>query len=314
MEANKNLWPVLNYEALKDTLDTVQLWTQIVGKIRMANTPWINHSWHVTLYLTSRGLTTGTIPFEQGNFQIDFDFISHELSISLSNGSSAIVNLQSGSISAFYAHLLSLLNEFGINTNIHPMPSEIAHAIPFNEDHKQRMYSAEDMHNYWQALIRIEAAMIRFRAGFNGKCSRAQLFWGGFDLSLSVFSGRRAPLFVGSEPHMPEPVMQESYSHEQIGIGFWPGSKSFPTPLFYASCYPNPADFGKQQVTPPEAFYSSEMGEFILRYDHVQQSNNPEEMLLDFFRSTYNAAAITGNWNQDLNCDLTPLEHFAHAD
>jgi hypothetical protein len=313
METNKNLWPVLNYGDLKDTLETVQLWTQIVGKIRMANTPWINHSWHVTLYLTSRGLSTGTIPFEQGCFQIDFDFISHELFITLSNGSSAIVNLQSGSISSFYAHLLNLLNELGINANIHPMPSEIPHAIPFNKDHQQRVYVAGEMHNYWQALLRIEAVMVKFRTGFNGKSSRVQLFWGAFDLSLTVFSGRRAPLFVGSEPHMPEPVMQESYSHEHVGLGFWPGSKSFPMPLFYASCYPGSADFGKQAVTPPETFYSSEMGGGVLRYADVQQSENPEEMLLDFFRSTYNAAAITGNWNEDLNCDLTPLEHFAHA-
>jgi len=313
MEAKNNLWPVLNYEALKDTLETVQLWTQIVGKIRMANTPWVNHSWHVTLYLTSRGLSTGTIPFEQGSFQIDFDFISHELSITLSNGSSALINLQSGSISSFYEHLLRLLSDFGINTNIHSMPSEIAHAIPFNEDHQHRIYIEEEMHSYWQALLRIETVMVQFRAGFNGKCSRPQLFWGGFDLSLTVFSGRRAPLFVGSEPHMPEAVTQGSYSHEHVGLGFWPGSKSFPTPLFYASCYPSPPDFGKQSVTPPEAIYSPEMGEFILRYADVQKSHNLEEMLLDFFKSTYNAATITGNWNEDLNCDLTLLEHFAHA-
>ncbi|MDN3551546.1 DUF5996 family protein [Mucilaginibacter aquaedulcis] len=313
MEAKRNLWPELNYESLKDTLETVQLWTQIVGKIRMANTPWINHSWHVTLYLTSRGLTTGTIPFDQGSFQIDFDFISHELSITLSNGSSALINLQPGSISSFYAHLLRLLNEFGINTNIHAMPSEIAHAIPFDEDHKQRVYIKEEMHNYWQALLRIETAMVRFRAGFNGKSSRAQLFWGAFDLSLSVFSGRRAPQFVGSEPHMPEPVMQESYSHEQFGIGFWPGSKSHPTPLFYGSCYPTTEAFAKQAISPPEAFYSSEMGEFLLRYSDVQKSDEPETMLLDFFKSTYSAAANTGNWNEDLNCDLTPLEHFVRS-
>jgi len=313
MKAKQNLWPVLNYESLKNTLDTVQLWTQIVGKIRMANTPFINHSWHVTLYLTSRGLSTGTIPFEQGSFQIDFDFINHELSITLSNGSSALISLQSGSISSFYNHLLSLLNEFDINTNIHPMPSELYHAIPFNEDHQTRVYNAEEMHSYWQALLRIESVMVQFRAGFNGKSSRAQLFWGAFDLSLSVFSGRRAPLFIGSEPHMPVPVMQESYSHEQFGLGFWPGSKSFPEPLFYASCYPTPEDFGKQSVAPAEASYSSEMGEFILRYADVQQSPNPEGMLLDFFRSTYKAAAVTGNWDEDLNCDLTPLEHFARA-
>jgi hypothetical protein len=301
-------WPTLDYNSLKDTLLTVQLWTQIVGKIRLVNTPWINHAWHVTLYVSSRGLTTGPIPYEKGNFQIDFDFIGHQLIISASDGGLKKLKLEPKTVASFYHELFGLLKEMGIEVEIYAKPNELAEAIPFAEDEIHKAYDSATMHNYWQALVRIEAVFTRFRAGFTGKCSPVHLFWGAFDLAVTRFSGRPAPLHQGSMPNMPSRVMREAYSHEVSSAGFWGGGESYPFPAFYSYCYPSQTDYGKQPVEPKQAFYSEEMGEYFLNYEYVQKADNPEETLLSFLRTTYKAAAKTGNWDQQLTCNLTSFE------
>jgi hypothetical protein len=301
-------WPELAFESLKDTLATVQLWTQIVGKIRLIKTPWINHSWHVTLYVSPRGLSTGSIPYDGGNFQIDFDFVAHELIIIASDGKSEKLGLYPRTVASFYTELFEKLNAIGIEANIYAKPNELDPAIPFAEDEVHKSYDAIQMNLYWQALVNINSVFTKFRAEFTGKCSPVHFFWGAFDLAVTRFSGREAPLHPGGAPNMPDRVMQEAYSHEVSSAGFWGGSEQFPHPAFYAYCYPTPADFGEQVVAPSEAFYSNEMGEFFLLYEVVQRSENPEAKLLQFLRSTYIAAAKTGNWDSKLQCDLTGYE------
>jgi len=301
-------WPVLNYEKYKDTLATVHLWTQIVGKIRLSNSPWINHSWHVTLYVSSRGLTTGSIPCSDGVFQLDLDFIAHELIISSSDGQRDVILLYPRSVSSFYKELLSKLDQMGIEVDIYASPNEVDPAIPFIQDEIHKSYDAVQMNLLWLALVKIEKVFTRFRATFRGKVSPVHFFWGAFDLAVTRFSGRAAPIHPGGAPHMPDRVMQEAYSHEVSSCGFWPGSEQFPSPAFYSYCYPTPEDFGKQPAEPADAFYNKEMGEFFLSYEAVQQAEDAEKMLMQFLTSTYNAAAITGNWDKDLECNLSHFE------
>jgi hypothetical protein len=302
------LWPELAFEDLKDTLATVQLWTQIVGKIRLIKTPWINHSWHVTLYVYSRGLTTGSIPYEGGSFQLDMDFIAHELIITASNGECQKLSLYLRTVASFYFELFDKLNSIGIEAEIYAKPNELEPAIPFAADEVHKTYDAVQINLYFQALVRINAVFTKFRAEYTGKCSPVHFFGGAFDLAVTRFSGREAPLHPGGVPNMPDRVMQEAYSHEVSSCGFWGGGEKFPHPTFYAYCYPTPADFGHQVVEPNEAFYSNEMGEFFLLYEVVQRSTKPEATLLQFLRSTYTAAAKTGNWDEKLCCDLTGFE------
>ncbi|MDB5007016.1 MAG: hypothetical protein JWP45_1409 [Mucilaginibacter sp.] len=301
-------WPKLIYDNLKDTLQTVQLWTQIVGKIRMVNTPWINHGWHVTLYVSSRGLSTGRIPYGNNSFQIDFDFIEHQLVVSASDGGLKRLRLQPKTVASFYSDLFSLLNKMNIATEIYAKPNELELAIPFAADNVHKTYDAHQMHTYWQALVRIDSVFTRFRAEFIGKCSPVHLFWGGFDLAVTRFSGRTAPLYQGKVPNMPGRIMQEAYSHEVSSAGFWPGSDVYPFPAFYSYCYPSQPGYNTQPVAPEQAFYNIELGEFILNYEAVQQAQDPEGTLLKFLRSTYEAAAKTGNWDRKLDCNLTSFE------
>ena len=301
-------WPKLIFEAYKDTIATVHLWTQIIGKIRLKKTPWLNHSWHVTLYVSARGLTTGSIPYEGGIFQIDMDFIEHEVIIFSSNGKKKYVKLHSRTVADFYEELFSKLGSMGIQVTIHDSPNEIDPAIPFQQDTIHQSYDGMQMQLIWQALVRTEIVFTRFRSEFLGKVSPVHLFWGSFDLAVTRFSGRKAPKYQGVVPNIPKEVMEEAYSHEVSSSGFWVGNEKNRSPVFYSYCYPTPPDFGKQPVAPAEALYSNEMGEFILPYEVVQQSDNPTETLLQFLRSTYKAAAETGNWNNGLECDLTYLE------
>lgn len=301
-------WPELAFEDLKDTLETVQLWAQIIGKVRLVKTPWINHSWHVTLYISSRGLTTGVIPYERGNFQIDLDLIEHQLVITTSNGSNGHFALKGLSVAGFYQELFKKLLLIGIKAEIYAKPNEIDPAIPFAEDETHKTYDSMQMYRYWQALVNINSVFTKFRAEFTGKCSPVHLFWGAFDLAVTRFSGRTAPPHQGSMPNMPQRVMQEAYSHEVSSAGFWGGSVQFPHPAFYSYCYPTPPGFGTQNIEPPEAFYSNEMGEYFLLYENVQRSDDPEGMLMQFLRSTYKAAAVTGKWDDALCCDLTRFE------
>jgi hypothetical protein len=304
----KPLWPVLIFEAYKDTLTTVHLWTQIIGKIRLIMMPWLNHSWHVTLYVSGRGLTTGSIPCGKGVFQIDMDFIDHKVVISCSDGTQKTIKLFPRSVASFYQELFSELSSMNIEVTIYPSPNEIDPAIPFQLDTVDRSYDPVQMHRIWQALVQIGIVFTRFRSEFIGKASPVHLFWGSFDLAVTRFSGREAPKYTGAVINIPKAVMEEAYSHEVSSCGFWPGNDKSPVPVFYSYCYPTPPEFSKQPVSPAKAFYSDTMGEFLLPYEIVQQAEDPTEILLQFLRSTYKAAALTGHWNRNLECDLRYLE------
>jgi hypothetical protein len=298
-------WPVLRFDRYKDSLETVHLWTQIIGKIRLRQMPWINHSWHVTLYVAPRGLTTGSMPYAGGLFEILMDFVSHEVKVTTGDGRTERMPLYPRSVADFYSALFDLLHGLGIDVRIYGKPNEIAGAIPFAEDDVHCSYDGKEMNLLFQALRRIEVVFVQFRSGFGGKVSPVHLFWGAFDLAVSRFSGREAPKHPGGMPNMPDDVMQEAYSHEVSSCGFWPGAGDFPVPAFYSYCYPTPPDFGHQPVQPAEAYYSQEMGEFLLPYEVVQQSADPEGTLMRFLSTTYHAAALTGHWDNRLECDLT---------
>jgi len=305
---NQN-WPDIPFDEWKDTLDTVQLWVQIAGKIRLRQMPWINHSWHTTLYVSPRGLTTGSIPFENGIFQIDFDFLNHRVLISSSTGKNEQVDLYPRSVADFYKELFEKLEKMQIDAVIYAVPNEVEPAISFEKDETHKSYDKEKMTLYWQALVTIYNVFIRFRAKFIGKCSPVHLFWGAFDFAVTRFSGREAPIYTAKTTNIPLRVMQEAYSHEVSSCGFWPGNEQFPQPAFYSYCYPAPAGFGEESVLPKEVFYSKEMGEFILPYKAVKNADNPEETLLKFMQSTYEAAANTGNWSRNtLEFDFNEFE------
>ena len=303
-----NAWPELNYQMYKETASLVHLWTQIIGKIRLRKMPWLNHSWHVSLYVSPSGFTTGSVPDDQGLFEIEFDFINHLLHVRTSAANGAKIPLESQSIAKFYQKVFQELDQLGIAVDIHAAPNELDPAIPFNEDHRPQTYDPAQMKKLWEAFLQVHKVFLKFRAGFIGKCSPVHLFWGAFDLAVTRFSGREAPKHPGGMPNMPLEVMQEAYSHEVSSAGFWPGGENFPQPAFYSYCYPTPETFGKQPVTPEAAFYSEEMGEFFLPYQAVQESTNPERTLMSFLETTYHAAAITGNWDPALECNFDHLQ------
>jgi hypothetical protein len=306
---NFSRWPEIPFNEWKETLYTIQLWTQIVGKIRLRTTPWFNHSWHVTLYVTPDGLTTGSMPYKDQVFEMGFDFIQHVLKIKTSRGLKEEVKLYPRSVADFYIEVFAKLQHAGIEVAIYPVPNEIEPAIPFEKDETHKTYNQEQVQKYWQALVEVNNVFTKFRSSFRGKCSPVHLFWGGFDLAVTRFSGREAPMHPGGAPNIPLKVMQEAYSHEVSSCGFWPGSEAFPQPAFYSYCYPTPTAFSTQPVEPKEAFYSEEMGEFFLLYDVVRTSSDPEETLLRFLNTTYEAAANTGNWDRNaLECDFSSFQ------
>ena len=294
----QNKWPDLNYDALKDTIATVQLWTQIIGKIRLNKMPWTNHSWHVTLYVSSKGLTTGSTPFGKGIFELEFDFVRHELILTTSEGANTSFELYPRSVASFYSEVFEKLEQAGVHAEIFQKPNEVEPATLFDKDHEQRAYDKKQIFDYWQALVLINNVFTQFRAGFTGKCSPVHFFWGAFDLAVTRFSGREATKFNSPVTNIPLRVMQEAYSHEVCSAGFWGGSPNFPQPAFYAYCYPSPADFGVQPIEPEEAFFSKEMGEFLLPYHAIRDSPEPEAALMQFLQSTYDAAAKTANWDR----------------
>lgn len=307
-----SLWPKLNYQDYKETAALVHLWTQIIGKIRLTKMPWLNHSWHVSLYVTPTGFSTGSIPYAGGIFEIEFNFIYHLLSIRTSEGKNGHIELQSMPVSEFYNQVFEQLKKLDIDVQIHRAPNEIEPAIPFAEDNRPQTYNGDEMQNLWNAFVNVHKVFQEFRAEFIGKCSPVHLFWGAFDLAVTRFSGRTAPKHQGGMPNMPLRVMQEAYSHEVSSCGFWPGGEQSPQPVFYSYCYPTPADFSKQKVEPGEAFYSKDMGEFFLSYDTVASSSNPEEKLMRFLQTTYDAAANTGNWDRkSLEFDFSPFKNLA---
>jgi hypothetical protein len=298
-------WPDLPYSAWKDTSDTLHLWTQIVGKIRLAQTPWLNHSWHVPLYVTARGLTTSPIPYRHRAFQIDLDFIDHVLWIRTSEGHFRQLILKPTPVAEFYADLLVALNELDLAIRIDPMPNEIADCIPFDQDLTHAAYDAEYAHRFWRVLLAAHMVLSRFRTGFLGKASPVHFFWGSFDLAVTRFSGRRAPPHPGGVPHLSDAVVRDAYSHEVSSAGFWPGGGPITYAAFYSYAYPAPEGFAAAPVRPAQAFFSQELGEFILPYDTVRTAPDPEGTLTEFLQSTYEAAAHLGRWDRAaLECRL----------
>jgi len=305
----QSLWPELNYHHYKETVSLVHLWTQIVGKIRLRKMPWLNHSWHVSLYVTPRGFTTSSVPYEKGIFEIEFDFLQNQLILSTSDGRNTHVELRSQPVAHFYLEVLEKLQDLHIPVQIHGAPNELDPAIPFAEDHREQHYDHHEMQLLWKAFIEVHKVFQEFRARFIGKCSPVHLFWGAFDLAVTRFSGRQAPKHPGGMPNIPLRVMQEAYSHEVSSCGFWPGNEDFPQPAFYAYCYPTPEAFGQQPVEPQEAFFSKEMGEFFLPYAAVSSAADPHSALMGFLQSTYEAAANTGSWDrQALEFDFSDFE------
>ena len=292
-------WPELPYARWKDTFDTLRLWTQVVGKVRLVQSPWVNHQWHVALYVTARGLTTSPIPHGSRIFEVDFDFIEHRLSIHASDGQSRGMALQPQAVSAFYRQFFSLLGELGLSVTINRKPNEVAEAIPFDEDDVHRSYDAEYAQRFWRALVQADRVFKIFRGRYTGKCSPVHYFWGSGDLAVSRFSGRRAPVHPGGAPNMPDALLREAYSHECSSCGFWPGGESEPYPFFFSYAYPAPAGFAEAAVQPPAARYNRNLGEFVLPYDAVRESADPDRTLLDFLQSTYEAAADLGGWDRD---------------
>lgn len=290
-------WPELPYEAWKDSLTTLHMWTQIVGKIRLAQTPWINHSWHVTLYVTPRGLTTSPMPHGERTFQIDFDFIEHQLQIATCDDESRIIPLRPRATADFYAAVKRALDELGLDVKINGRPNEVEPAIPFAEDREHGSYDAEAVHRFWRVLLQVDRVFKRFRARFNGKCSPVHFFWGSFDLAVTRFSGREAPVHPGGFPNMPDAVTREAYSQEVISAGFWPGGEAMPYAMFYSYAYPNPEGFADAEVRPPAAKWNEDFGQFVLPYEDVRTAESPEETLLDFLQSAYDAAARLAGWD-----------------
>jgi hypothetical protein len=295
----KKAWPILSYEDARQTYETWHLWTQIIGKIKLAKLPWINHSWHVTFQVTPTGLTTLSLPDQQQSFQIDFDLIHHQLLITTQSGESRQFGLPGLSVADFYAKVLQALGDLGIEAVMNPVPNEVAIAIPFDQDTGHKTYIAAQAAAFHQALLLAQEVLTRFRAGFLGKCSPVHFFWGGFDLAVSRFSGRKAPKHPGGIPHLPDWVAQEAYSHEVSSCGFWPGNALLPEAAFYAYIYPEPPGFKEAPAAPAEAYYHQDLREFILPYEKVRQSPDPEKAVMDFLQSTYQAAADLSGWDRD---------------
>jgi Family of unknown function (DUF5996) len=296
-------WPELPTAAWRDTCATLHLFTQIVGKIRLAKSPWLNHSWHVTLYVTARGLTTSPIPDATRTFQIDFDFIDHTLRISTSDGAGRQLALAGHSVSSFYAAIMATLKELGIAVTIDEMPNELPDPVRFSQDDQHASYDPDAVRRFFQILANSDRVFKQFRTGFLGKASPVHFFWGSFDLAVTRFSGRTAPRHPGGVPNLPDSVASEAYSHEVSSAGFWPGSGAIDYPAFYSYAYPEPAGFRATRVRPNAAFFSEALGEFILPYDAVRTADDPDKALLDFLQSTYEAAAVSAKWDRDaLEC------------
>jgi hypothetical protein len=290
-------WPALDYEDWKETCQTLHRWTQIVGKIRLSKSPWLNHSWHSTLYVTERGLTTSVIHDRQGSFAIDFDFISHVLRMSRNDGRQVTVPLQSQSVAAFFHSCLSGLDELDVNTVINDRPNELPDATPFGEDHAHSSYDRDYANRFWKVLLECDRLMKEFRSRFSGKASPVHFFWGSFDLAVTRFSGRSAPEHPGGVPHLPDLVTRDAYSDEEASCGFWPGNDAYPTAAFYSYAYPEPDGY-KRAAVPRDAFYDEKLREFILPYRGVRTADSPDRLVLDFFQRTYEAAADLGKWDR----------------
>jgi Family of unknown function (DUF5996) len=298
-------WPELPYAEWKDTCSTLQLWTQVVGKVRLALTPWINHSWHVSLRVTARGLGTPLIAANGLHFQVEFDLIDHILWLRSSDGHRRQLMLKPMPVAEFYGEFLQLLSDLGIEIRINKIPNELVDAIPFDQDLIHAAYDRDYVTRFWRVLLASHDVLSCFRSAFLGKSSPVHFFWGSFDLAVTRFSGRHAPPHPGGIPHLPDAVVREAYSHEVSSAGFWPGGGPIDYAAFYSYAYPTPDGFAAAVVRPERAFFSRELGEFILPYEAVRTAPDPKAALMDFLQSTYSAAADAAKWNRaELECPI----------
>jgi len=304
-------WPALPFAEWKDTAITLHMWTQIIGKIRLTLSPWTNHSWHVTLYVTSRGLTTSPIPHNSHTFEIQFDFIDHQLLIDKSDGARRIIPLKPQSVAEFYRIVMKALGDLELPVIINTTPNEIENPIPFDQDEEHRSYDPEYANRFWRVLVQSDRVFKEFRSRFCGKCSPVHFFWGSFDLAVTRFSGRPAPPHPGGVPHLPDEITREAYSQEVSSLGFWPGNAAAPTPVFYSYAYPGPPGFAQAKIQPDTAFYEVKLREFILPYDRVRTAEKPDEVLLDFAQSAYDAASKLGKWDRATLEEKKPALHSA---
>jgi hypothetical protein len=304
-----DIWPALSFSEWKATCKTLHMWTQIVGKIRLALTPWTNHSWHVTLYLTARGLTTSPIFFGGRVLQIDFDFVDHVLRLQTGEGIRKNIKLAPKSVAAFYREVMDALGELEIAIEINTTPNEVDPAIPFEKNEKDSAYDSDYANRFWRVLLQSDRVFKEFRSEFCGKCSPVHFFWGSFDLAVTRFSGRRAPQHPGGVPNLPDAITREAYSHEVSSLGFWPGNEMMSEPIFYSYAYPEPRGFSEAKVQPSAAGYNAQLKEFVLRYDDVRSAESPDAALLQFARSTYDAASTLGNWDRAALAEVKPGLH-----
>jgi hypothetical protein len=311
------VWPPLDYARDRGTFEALHMWSQIVGQIRTAQEPWLNHSWHVPLYVTARGLGTTAIPSGAEAFEMEFEFHDHSLQIATTRGIEVGIDLRSEPVSAFLGRLMATLQDLGIAVPPPYAPNEVEVATPFADDHDPRVYEPDAAHRLWRALLSIDRVFKLFRTGFLGKSSPVHFFWGSFDLAVTRFSGRRAPLHPGGVPNLPDAVAQEAYSHEVASAGFWPGGGAVDFPAFYAYAYPEPRGYGDWTIMPRAAFYHEGLKEFVLPYEEVRSAADPAATLLAFLQSSYEVAADLGHWDRRaLECDFgrpgvpRPLEHL----
>jgi len=311
MADSPGIWPALPFAEWKATAKTLHMWTQIVGKIRLALTPWINHSWHVTLYVTARGLTTSPMFVGARVLQIEFDFIDHVVRFQTGEGIEKIIRLSAKSVAAFYREVTSTLADLNVPVEINTTPNEVDPAIPFEKNETDAAYDPEYANRFWRVLLQSDRVFKEFRSEFCGKCSPVHFFWGSFDLAVTRFSGRRAPEHPGGVPHLPDAVTREAYSHEVSSLGFWPGNEMMPDPIFYSYAYPAPRGFSEAKVKPALASYNAQLKEFVLPYEKMRLSEAPDAALLDFAHSTYDAASTLGNWDRAAFTEVKPHLHSA---
>jgi hypothetical protein len=298
-------WPDLDYAADHGTYETLHLMTQIVGKTRLAATPWVNHGWQVTLYVTPRGLSTSAMPHGEGVLDLEFDFVDGVLRARVSDGASASLALAAQPIADFHAAYLAMLEGLGVRLAIDGTPNEIPDPVPFAQDFRPRVYDPETARRLWRVLMIAHRQFALFRTAFLGKASPVHFFWGSFDLATTRFSGRRAPRHPGGVPHLPDAVTREAYSHEEWSAGFWPGGPETPYAMFYAYAYPEPAGFRAAQGLPAEARFDETLGEYVLPYDRVVAAADPQAVVQAFLSATYGAAADGGAWDRDaLECSV----------
>src|SRR5579872_1965347 len=285
--------PALPLDSWKDTLATLHMWTQVVGKVRLELCPLVNHFWNVPFYLTARGMTTSAMPYERGTIEVRFDFIAHKLLLETSDGGMVAIALKPQSVAEFYKKFMTALADLGVTVKIWKTPCEIPDPTPFEKDNLHAAYDPEAVHKFWRILVWVDQILKEFRAGFLGKVSPVHFFWGSFDLALTRFSGRRAPERPGADS-----ITREAYSHEASSAGFWPGGGDIPGPAFYSYAAPEPAGFAERRVLPAAAFYHPQLKEFLLMYDDVRTADSPKTTLMEFLQSTYEAASESGKWDR----------------